>query len=187
MDKKPRKLPRKISRQYLENAALYYLQRYATTVENLKRVLRRKIDRSCAAHGQQPGDFYPLVEDMIARYAAVGLLDDRAYAEAKTASLRRSGLSRRAIAAKLQIKGLSPAQIDEALSSVDDEAGSENPELDAARALARKKKIGPFRTKKADDPQKALQKDFATLARAGFSYDTARQVLHAVESDGDLN
>lgn len=185
MDKKPKKLPRKISRQYLENAALYYLQRYATSAANLKRVMRRKIDRSCAFHNVPAADFYPLVDELIVRYTASGLLNDPAYAEAKTASLRRLGLSRQGILAKLQLKGLSPAEIETALLSIDEESGNENPELAAARTLARKKRLGPFRAQKTADPKKTLQKDFAALARAGFSYETARQVLQASEDSDD--
>lgn len=181
MDKKPKKQPRKISAQYLENAALYYLQRYATTSENLKKVLHRKIERSCAVHGQNAADFYPAVEALIGRYIASGLLNDRAYAEARTASLRRSGLSCRAIAARLQAKGLSIPEIEAVLADTDGESGCENPELTAARIWVRKKRLGPFRTRKTADPRKSLQKDFAALARAGFSYETARQALQAAD------
>ena len=44
------KLPRKVTLKSLENAALFYLQRYATSTENLRRVLMRRVDRSARAH-----------------------------------------------------------------------------------------------------------------------------------------
>src|ERR1035437_10040557 len=116
-----RKAPKKISKTYLENAALYYLQRYATSTENLKRVLLRKVKRSCAFHQVPAEDFTPLVEELVARYMAVGLVDDKVFAQARVTSLRRQGHSGRSILARLQAKGLSTAQIEAALKNVDGE------------------------------------------------------------------
>lgn len=173
MDKAPRKQPRKISPRYLENAALHYLQRYATSAQNLRRVLTRKIDRSCRFHKTEPDAFYPLVEKLIERYLSSGLLNDATFAQARVATLRRQGKSRGGILAALQIKGLSKEDIATALDSVD-ENNSEEAELAAAIALCRKKKLG----------RREAQKDLAVLGRAGFSYDVARQALktHVEES-----
>ncbi len=174
MDKKPaeqkRKTPRKISKTYLENAALYYLQRYATSAANLRRVLLRKVKRSCAFHEMDEDEFTPLVDELVARYKTVGLLDDQSFARARVASLRRQGLSERAIMAKLQIKGLTPAQIDAALKNVD--AEQDDAEAVAAAAYAKRKKLGPWRKRPADP-----QKELASMARAGFSYDVAVKAL----------
>lgn len=171
MDKKT---PKKISKTYLENAALYYLQRYATSAENLKRVLMRKVKKSCAFHQVPPEDFAPLVDDLVARYTASGLLDDAVFARARVMSLRRQGLSKQAIVAKLQIKGLSKSQIENALRLVDED--HEDPEMAAALACARRKKLGPWRKAPLTDP-KDRQKELAALGRAGFSYETARRAL----------
>ncbi|MBU6474360.1 MAG: regulatory protein RecX [Alphaproteobacteria bacterium] len=174
MDKKPaehkRKTPKKISKTYLENAALYYLQRYATSAENLRRVLLRKVKRSCAFHGQPEEEFIPLVDALVERYKTVGLLDDGGFARAKAASLRRQGLSGRAIMAKLQVKGLSPSQIEAALKTVDEE--HEDAEAAAAAAYAKRKKLGIWRVRPADP-----QKELAAMARAGFGYDVAVRAL----------
>ena len=43
--KKQRKPPRKATAASLENAALYYLERFATSSENLRRVLMRRVER----------------------------------------------------------------------------------------------------------------------------------------------
>lgn len=168
--KRERKPPKKISKTYLENAALFYLQRYATSAENLKKVLMRKVMRSCAFHEQAAEDFVPLVDELVARYQSVGLLDDKNFAQARVISLRRQGLSERAIMAKLQQKGLSAAQIEKALDVVDGE--KEDPEFTAALAYAKRKKLGPWRTKTADP-----KKELAALGRAGFGFDVARRAL----------
>ena len=175
MKSKPAKQPRKISRQYLENAALYYLQRYATSAENFRRVMTRKINRSCTFHQVPPDEFYPMVEDLIVRYVATGLLNDKVFAEAKTSSLRRQGRSKQAIMAKLQVKGLAKKDIESALALTDAEKDGDA-ELAAAMTLARRKKLGHWRGKPLEDI-KGKQKEMAVLARGGFSFDIARRVL----------
>lgn len=181
MDKKqpkPRKAPRRISKTYLENAALYYLQRYASSAAHLKSVLKRKVERSCKFHETDAAPFMPVIDDMIARYLKSGLLDDAAYARAKTTSLRRQGKSRQAIHAKLASKGVPKERVTEALTTVDED---ENSELAAAIALARRKKIGIFRKGVADLKQR--QKELAAMGRAGFSYETARTALQYEEEE----
>ena len=175
MDKKP---PKKISRTYLENAALYYLQRYATSAENLKRVMMRKVKKSCAFHQLPVEDFAPLVDELVTRYISSGLIDDTVFARARVTSLRRQGLSKQAIMARLQAKGLSKSQIEAALRLVDED--QEDPEMTAARACARRKKLGPWRKTPLTDP-KSRQKELATMGRAGFSYEIARRALEAGE------
>jgi regulatory protein len=180
MNKNPAKQPRKITGRYLENAALYYLQRYATSADNLRRVLTRKIKRSCTFHGDNPEDFTPLVEQLIERYIRSGLLNDKGFAEARVAALRRQGRSAQAIIAKLQAKGLSKSDIEQALAA-DDSEKEDGAEMQAALALARKKKLGVFNPTPPTDP-KAKQKELAAMARAGFSFDVAKR---AMEYDGE--
>jgi regulatory protein len=56
-------------------------------------------------------------------------------------------------------------------------AGEEGDELAAAHALARRRKLGPYR---AGERASFRQKDLAALARAGFAFGIAREVI-----DGD--
>lgn len=180
-----KKQPRRISRQYLENAALYYLQRYATSAENFKRVMTRKINRSCTFHDVSPEEFYPILEDMITRYVASGLLNDKGFAEAKTATLRRQGRSKQSIMGKLQAKGLAKNDIEQALEVTDAEKDGDA-EFAAALTLARRKKLGPWRTKPMSDPPKDRQKEMAAMARAGFSFEISKKALAYSEEDADV-
>ncbi len=116
-----------------------------------------------------------LVDALVLRYASVGLIDDTVFARARVTSLRRQGHSRQAIFAKLQAKGLSRPQIETALATSDED--NTDPELTAALAHARRKKLGPWRKK----PQNA-QKELAAMGRAGFSYEVARRALETTES-----
>src|SRR5712671_1685604 len=119
-----RRLPRRVTAAHLENAALHYLERFASSSANLRRVLMRKVTRSVRAHGTDPGEGAGLVDAIIVRYLQSGLLDDAAYAAQKAASLRRRGTSRFGIRGKLAVKGVGAELIDAALVRLDDEQGS---------------------------------------------------------------
>ncbi|MGB1547388.1 MAG: RecX family transcriptional regulator, partial [Alphaproteobacteria bacterium] len=74
--RKPSRGPRRITPSYLENAALFYLERYATSVAHFRRVLMNKVRRSARFHGTDVEEGAKLVEDLIQRYRRSGLLDD---------------------------------------------------------------------------------------------------------------
>ncbi len=176
-----RRLPRRITPAYLENAALHYLQRFATSSANLRRVLMRKVQRAAEAHGSDPAEGAALVEALVARYQAAGLLDDRQYAAAKAASLQRRGASSRAIRERLAVKGVDRDLISETVSRLHDEEGGD---LAAAAAFARRRRLGPFRPAmggraagKAADDTARQGKELAAMARAGFAFEVARRIL----------
>ena len=75
--------PRKATAKHLENAALHYLARFATSAENLRRVLTRKVDRSARIHGTDRAEGRAHVESLIRRFAASGLVDDLAHPPAR--------------------------------------------------------------------------------------------------------
>ncbi len=166
-----RRPPRKVTPAYLERAAMAYLERYASSAGNLRRVLRRKVDKRCRLRGEDPAEFQEAIEDVVARTIRSGLVDDTRFAEARVATLRRRGGSRRAIQAKLAAKGVDRATIAAALE------GEPEDEITAAHALARRRKLGPYRP---GERAPFREKDLASLARGGFSFDVARLVI-----DGD--
>lgn len=174
------KPPRRITASYLDNAALAYLGRFASSAENLRRVLMRKVERSAKAMDEAEGEAVraqgaALIEAQIERYRRSGLLDDKVYAEAKTRSLHRRGGSSRAIRAALAVKGVDAETAQAALTDLADEVAE--PDLAAALALARRRRLGPFRPPEARAANR--DRDLATLGRAGFSYDIARKVVTA--------
>lgn len=167
--------PRALTAAALDRAALDYLARYASTSANLRRVLLRKAAR--ADGDGAPVDGAKLIEDLILRYLRAGLLDDRAYAAQQAASLIRRGTSRFAIAGKLAQKGVTAELIAETLADLDATAGDS--EVAAACALARRRRLGPYRAPLARAA--ARRKDLASLARAGFSLAVARRVVAATD------
>ncbi|TNC15387.1 regulatory protein RecX [Methylobacterium terricola] len=161
---------------YLERAALYYLERYGASAEMLRRVLKRRVETRCRLRGEAPEDFSEMVEAVIARALGAGLVDDAAFAAAKVRSLRRRGGSARAIGAKLAAKGVDRDTVGAALAEGD--AGDED---EAARAYAKRRRLGPFRQPGARAA--ARERDLAAMARAGFSLTLARRVVDAETED----
>lgn len=173
-DDAKRRRPRKTTPAYLDRAALAYLERFASSAENLRRVLTRKLKRRCRLREEDPAPFLPLIEQTVEKALRGGLLDDRRYAESRVATLRRRGGSSRLIAARLAAKGVAPDAVAAALSSNDGELA----EVEAAWAFARRRRLGPHREK---DRAGHREKDLAAMARAGFRFDLARQVVDAAE------
>src|SRR3954451_11028771 len=171
-DPQQRRAPRppgKVTAAYVERAALAYLERFASSADNLRRGLTRKVERRCRLREEEPEPFLPLVDDVVRLIVASGLVDDRRYAEARTASLRRRGGSARLIVAKLAAKGVEREVAAAALAG-----DTDADERAAAKALARRHRLGPYRTR---DRAAYRDKDLAALVRAGFNYGLARSVI----------
>lgn len=179
--KNKRRTPRRATPKSLENAARYHLARFATSAENLRRVLMRRVERSARLHETGTEEGAAAVAEIVARFAASGLIDDAVYAQGRALSLFRRGASRRKIRFTLAQKGVGDEEIETALASLAHQSG--DPELAAALTLARRRRLGPYRA--PDDREERRQKDLAVLARAGFGYQIARRVIEA-GSAGDL-
>jgi regulatory protein len=161
----------------LEAWAVSYLGRFASSAENLRRVLRRRARRRAGAEAARAAD--PMIDALIARYVASALLDDAAYAAARARTRLARGDSLRRIAAGLAAKGIGAEERAEALCSLRD--GDVDPDLAAACAFARRRRLGPFRRDPAapQDHDRAL----AAFARAGFGRRVAEAVLACADSD----
>ncbi len=168
-----RRGPRKATPKYLRNSALYYLERYASSSGHLRRLLLAKVTRSARAHDTDPKAGLAAVEALIAELLGAGLLDDARYAAERARVLHRRGASARAVRAGLRAKGIETDDIDRALAGLREEAAE--PELAAALAYARRRRLGPYRAAHARADRR--EKDLAALGRQGFGYDLARRVI----------
>ena len=176
--------PKPATPERLERVALFHLERFASSAENLRRVLMRRVRKSVQVHGTDPAAGAEMVEALIARFVRSGLLDDKAYAEGRAARLHRRGASARMIAASLTEKGIERDLIEATLDEADDDEGySARPggDLAAAAALARRRRLGPYRPPEARADFR--QKDLGTFARAGFSRAIAERVLDAPDTE----
>ncbi|GGB44737.1 recombinase RecX [Roseibium aquae] len=179
-------------RQKLLNAGFHYLNRYGSSVENLRSVLWRKA-RRWARQGKlpdqgpahDPADERPdgavaarLREDVdavVTRCIELGLVDDEKYAQSKAFGLRQRGGSARRIRAALANKGVDPDLAETVIADTPDT------ETDAARTFARRRRLGPWRP----DAQRAEKRDrdVAALCRAGFQVSLAISVIDSRTGD----
>ncbi len=171
--------PRKITARYLDNVAGYYLERYPSSSANLKRVLMRRAYKSCAFHEMPLEEAEKLIDELVVRYEELGFLDNERYAYNLARQLRHKGKSKKQIEQKMYEKSV-PEHISKlAMSKVDSELSEEgliDTETLSAWRLAKRRRLGLFR-RDQDCREDYWQKDLASLARAGFSYEIAKQVL----------
>lgn len=160
--------PRPVDTAYLERAALHYLERYASSAENLRRVLTRKARKRLGPEAAPDPALDAAIAETVARAVRSGLVDDRSFAAGKVGSLMRRGASTRAMRTKLRAKGVADDVAGAAI------AAGEPDDLALARRHAERKRLGPFRV--PPDPGKR-ERDLASLCRAGFPYRVAAQVL----------
>jgi len=165
-------------------AALAYLARFAATEAGLKRMLARRIQSWARTAKADPeaiaaacAQARAAIPPIVARLVGSGVLSDSAFAEARARSLARAGRSGRAIAAHLAAKGVPPPLAKAATPT--------NPEHELAAALvyARKRRLGPWR--KTDPAPEIFGRELASLARAGYGQDIARQALATPRDDAE--
>jgi regulatory protein len=156
-----------IGTDLLERWALDYLGRYASSAENLRRVLTRRVRRHSPKTAPQ---VLALIDALVSRYRESGLLDDAAYAAGRVQSLHRRGDSLQAIRARLAAKGVAASDVTAAVSDL--RAAAPDPDLAAACAFARRRRLGPYRRAAADQAR-----ELGTFARAGFNRRVAEAVL----------
>ncbi|SCA56448.1 Regulatory protein RecX [Candidatus Terasakiella magnetica] len=172
-----KKIPRPVTKESLRNAALNYIDRFATSRHNLRHVLVRRVQKSNYYHDTSIQDGIDWIEELLDKLEQAKFIDDARYAEGRAGALHRKGTSQRVIRMKLMEKGLSEDHINKALEALREESQSENLERDAAIALARRRRLGPWRLPEKREDLK--EKDLAAMARAGFSYDLAREIIEA--------
>jgi regulatory protein len=168
----------------LYQAAMSYLARYAATEAGLRRMLTRQVDRWARAQADAEAVAGAVaaartaIERVVGQLVEAGAVSDAAFAEHRAKTLVRAGQSSRAVQARLIAKGVAP-EVARAASFSDAET-----ELSAAVVLARKRRIGPYRS--IEDASPAVRtKELGLLARAGFSREIANQALEMSRDDAE--
>lgn len=157
-----------LKESYFYNAALHYLQRYASSAENLRRVLHRKAMRKKLRGEEIPEEATLWIEKAVEKCISYNYVDDRIFAASKAQSMRRQGKPSMVIARTLQQKGIENELISEIMGEPDPEI-----ELAAAIRTVERKRLG------RDTSPEGRQKDLAKLCRAGFSFQLAKAALEA--------
>jgi regulatory protein len=178
-ERRDRPAPKPLGSARLNDMALAYVARFATSAAKLEAYLKRKL-RERGWSGEDAAEGLAVAEALVERFVAAGYVDDESFARAKAGSLLRRGFGGRRIAQTLGHDG-----IDEGLRAqvAPDEAEARS----AAVALARKRRFGPFAREGAGAPAvgdpKLREKQMAAMLRAGHGMDVARYVLAASDPD----
>jgi regulatory protein len=167
---------RPIEPAMLEKWALGYLERFASSAENLRRVLRRRVRRRVRNDDETVRLADGLIDALVIRYRESGLIDDAAYAAGRARTRLARGQSLRRIAAGLMAKGVGAEDRAAALQALRETAA--DPDLAAACAFARRRRLGPFRRAPAD-----RARELAAFARAGFARRAAEAVLGCADAE----
>jgi len=165
-----------ISEALIERWALAYLGRFASTAENLRRVLLRRVRRRLPEDREVAARAATLIDGLVARYRASGLVDDAAYAAGRARARLRRGQSLRTIRAGLAAKGVAAEDAEAAIDALRD--GEGDPDLAAACAFARRRRLGPYRRTPAE-----RAKELGAFARAGFARAAAEAVLNCADPE----
>ena len=157
--------------QRLMNKAVHYLGRYIASQQRLREVLRRFAMRKLESH--DAAELARAIEAVVADCIRLGYVDDAAFAMARARSKRRGGGSALAIRRGLAQHAIDKTLVDEALAAADET--TRDGELAAALRLAARRRIGPYFRRGHDEDTR--RRHLASLARAGFSFATARAVI----------
>ncbi|MFC4256821.1 hypothetical protein GRI97_15150 [Altererythrobacter xixiisoli] len=167
-----RRTIRPLNSTRLEELAIAYVARFATSSAKLERYLARKI-RERGWDGEEDANLPALV----ARYVGLGYVDDAGFARARSGSLLRRGYGPRRISQALNEAGIA-AEIRQDVSP------DETARRRAAVALARRRRLGPFAGGAGGAADPALRdKQLAAMLRAGHSMDHARAILALPDVD----
>lgn len=170
-NKTKKSTPKLPTKARLRNIAFYYLERFESSESNLRSVLRRRIDKyKFFDKTYNPEQAYAWVEEIIEECLKNNFINDKRFANFKIENYLNSGKSKRYIEQKLKQKGIDENIISSLFDNVD------YSEFDTALNFACKKKIACYR-KDEEERLSYRQKDLATLVRAGFDYDVAKEVL----------
>lgn len=148
----------------LQELALSYVGRFATTRAKLRAYLSRKL-RERGWSGEREPDLAALAD----RFASQGYIDDAAYALSKAQGLTARGYGERRVIEKLRVAGVEEGDRLEAHDHSQREAVS------AALRFAERRKIGPFAQEMARD-RIERDKAIAAMVRAGHSFGLARAI-----------
>ena len=156
--------PRPLNRHSLEELALAYVSRFATSRAKLRDYLNRKL-RERGWDGAETADLDAVAD----RFAARGYVDDAAFALTKSRSLTGRGYGERRVREALRIAGIGDEDGMAARQLAANQAAT------AALRFAERRRIGPYGTSPLDP--RAREKAIAAMLRAGHGFGLARAII----------
>jgi regulatory protein len=171
--RRERKAPTPLSAARLEEMALAYVARFATSAGKLEAFLSRKLRERGWEGEEHSGEGRAAIATLIERFVDLGYVDDAGFAKMRSGSLLRRGYGARRIAQDLNAAG-----IGEEIRA--DCAPDEGAARRAALALARKKGLGPYTRGLGPDDSldpTLREKQVGSLLRAGHAMNVVRALI----------
>ena len=166
----PRKPRPPLSAAKLDELALFYVSRFATSRSKLLAYLKRKLRER-----GWDGDGEPDLGALADRLVRLGYVDDRAFALAKARSLTARGYGERRVGQALTAAGIGEDEAGDARLLAQSEA------VEAALRFARRRSIGPFAAA-IPDP-KSRERALAAMVRAGHRFGLSRAIVDLSPGD----
>jgi regulatory protein len=157
--------PRPLDAARLDELALAYVARFASSAAKVESYLKRKL-RERGWEGEREPDTRAIVE----RFVELGYIDDEAFARARAGGLLRRGYGKRRVSQALHAAGIAE---DIRASVSPDEAAARR----AALAFASRRGFGPFGAAPVERDKR--DKQIAAMLRAGHGFDAARALVDA--------
>ena len=146
--------------------AIYYLSKYSSSKKNLEFILKKKI-RRLSEEKKIRFQLYNEIQFIIEKLEKLNLINDQVFVESKIQSLQHQVKSKNYIKQYLLQKGIDKQLIEDQISLFYE--NNKNLEKENALKFARKRNL----LGSDQDYQKKLSK----MARAGFSYEIAKEIL----------
>ena len=146
--------------------AIYYLSKYSSSKKNLEFILKKKI-RRLSDEKKIRFQLYNEIQIIIEKLEKLNLINDQVFVESKIQSLQYQAKSKNYIKQYLLQKGINKQLIEEQISLFYE--NNKNLEKENALKFAKKRNLL--------DNDQDYQKKLSKMARAGFSYDIAKEIL----------
>jgi len=146
--------------------AIYYLSKYSSSKKNLEFILKKKI-RRLSDEKKIRFQLYNEIQIIIEKLENLNLINDQVFVESKIQSLQYQVKSKNYIKQYLLQKGIDKQLIEEQISLFYE--NNKNLEKENALKFAKKRNLL--------DNDQDYQKKLSKMARAGFSYDIAKEIL----------
>ncbi len=146
--------------------AIYYLSKYSSSKKNLEFILKKKI-RRLSDEKQIRFQLYNDIQPIIEKLENLNIINDKFFVESKLQSLQYQAKSKNYIKRYLLQKGINKELIEEEISLL--YKNNKNLEKENAFKFAKKRNLL--------DNDNDYQKKLSKMARAGFSYDIAKEIL----------
>ena len=154
------------NKEKLLKYAIYYLSRYSSSKKNLEYILKKKI-RRLSEEKKIRFDLYNEIKTIITKIEKQNLINDIVFAESKIRSLLNQAKSKNYIKQYLIKKGIDNNLVDEQIALF--YKNDKSIEKENAIKFANKKNLL--------NDKKNYEKKLSKMARAGFSYEIAKEIL----------